>query len=612
MDNPTERGRAPAVSRTRDGQKREDGRRRLMPRSTSPLPRADIPARGSRKRKAAAEEELAGPTSRPKPRRASTATTESGSSSSSDEDSAARPSPASVAAAAVQGVGMAYPDGALRITRTPGRAGAKNCVNLGDVIHTRHLVSACIFAFFVADEELFRHLPLSRSSDDVPIYVGRDPNLDPMLDAACNRAGVAVKERGKVTRKQLDLLRPALAELHRQSYGKNLHAFNAWSPGSSHSKILLLVYGGFLRLVITSCNMMDADTELGDNHWYIHDLPRRRGSGASHSTPSGFEADLLAHLEALNTPAEFIDSISGRYDYSAVKVHLVTSVPGTHAGARAEAHGLLRLRRAVRDLGLGLEERERAGRLQLEVCAASVGNLSARWLRGFHDCALGRERLRLDEPGSGGNGASSSSSSTRGVVAVPPDLKIFYPTVEDVRRADADAQEAASNIGCHTRPWARAPDDVRRLFHRYQSRDAGRLFHQKLILATDPHSHDDDDDAGEGEGEGALPYYVYVGSANLSQSAWGALDADGRGRGREKGKGSGAAAAAACGVKLVKTANFECGVVVPGDRVPGLLEPGTAGWREGIVPFVQTTARYDLRRDKPWNDPRWVQDFRGD
>lgn len=64
---------------------------------------------------------------------------------------------------------MAFPNGALRMTRTPGRKDQKNCINLGDLIHKDHLVSACIYAFYIARNELFRHLPLSHSSDDVPV-----------------------------------------------------------------------------------------------------------------------------------------------------------------------------------------------------------------------------------------------------------------------------------------------------------------------------------------------------------------------------------------------------------------------------------------------------------
>jgi hypothetical protein len=66
-------------------------------------------------------------------------------------------------------VTMNYPNGGLRITCTPGRKKSKNCVNLSDVIHKHDLVSACIFSFFIADEELFPYLPLSHTSDAVPV-----------------------------------------------------------------------------------------------------------------------------------------------------------------------------------------------------------------------------------------------------------------------------------------------------------------------------------------------------------------------------------------------------------------------------------------------------------
>lgn len=312
--------------------------------------------------------------------------------------------------------------------------------------------------------------------------------------------------------------------------------------------------------------MMRADTDLGDNHWYIHDLPKRPSRESVISSP--FEANLLEHLQALKVPVQFLESIKGMYDYSTVKVHLVTSVPGISAGAKAEKHGLLRLRRVIKDLGVDLRRKKRDGALQLEVCAASIGNLSAKWLDGFYDCALGRKYLEV----------------TEGHCDVP-DLKLFYPTVSDVRRADDSARLAASNIGCHTRPWISAPDAIKRIFHHYKSKDAGRLFHQKLIVAYDPRD------------SAVAPYYVYIGSANLSQSAWGALEPDKRGN------------EATCDLKLIKTMNFECGVVIPGNLVKELLEPGTPSWQEGIVPYDQAAAPYNIQKDKPWNDPAWGTDF---
>jgi len=379
--------------------------------------------------------------------------------------------------------------------------------------------------------------------------------VDPMVQEACHQAGISFKD--KLTNKQLQSIGSNLRQLYSTLYGKNYHAFYAWSPGSSHSKILLLVYPDFLRLVVTSCNMMDIDTALGDNHWYIHDL--RKLSSRATSEPSSFEAGFLAHLQALGTPDVFLDSIRGMYDYSTVKVHLVTSVPGVCAGIKAEKHGLLRLRHVIQALDLKLPEKE-SDELRLEICAASIGNLSAKWLNGFNDCALGQETI-----GVAGEGCAV------------PDLRLIYPSVGDVKKAHNSAQDAASNIGCHIRPWDNAPDGIKNIFHHYESKDTGRLFHQKLILAYNPRNTN------------APPYYIYVGSANLSQSAWGALEQDKKGN------------EATCNTKLVKLNNFECGVVVPGHLIEGLLEPGTESWQSGIVPYVQTGKRYNLPKDRPWN-----------
>ncbi|KAH7346799.1 tyrosyl-DNA phosphodiesterase-domain-containing protein [Rhexocercosporidium sp. MPI-PUGE-AT-0058] len=464
---------------------------------------------------------------------------------------------------------ITYPNGALRITRTPGRQSIKNCVNLKDVIQGKSLVSACAFSFFIGEEEFYDHFPLSHSSNAVPIYVGRDVNMDPMTPEACRQAGVSfIGQSGKadkIAKKTMPIIEPKLRDMYSTRLGINYHAFYAWSSGSSHSKILVLVYPKFLRLVITSCNMMNIDTVLGDNHWYIHDLPKR--TSRSTSKPSSFEADLLSHLVALGTPKAFIESVQGMYNYSTVKVYLSTSVPGVCSGVKAEKHGLLRLRRVVLGLDLQFAKKE-AKQVRLEVCAASIGKLSAKWLNCFNDCALGKESITTD-------------SEDRAV----PDLKLFYPTVGDVRSADASSQEAASNMGCHIHPWADAPNAVKRIFHHYQSKDEGKLFHQKLILAYNPQDTD------------AAPYFVYIGSANFSQSAWGAIEKD-----KKENKATG-------DVKLVKLANFECGVVIPGDIVKSLLEQGTLNWRSGIVPYEQSAASYNLPRDKPWNDPRWVVNF---
>ena len=304
---------------------------------------------------------------------------------------------------------------------------------------------------------------------------------------------------------------------------------------------------------------------------YIHDLPKL--SSPSRKEPSSFEAGLLAHLLALNTPDDFVSLIRGMYDYSKVGVHLITSIPGTHSGSKAELHGLLRLRRVIKDLKLKLPKKvSEGGELRLEVCTASLGKLNARWLNAFNDCALGTETIGVLD-------------HERDV----PDIKLFYPSVGDVRKAHESAQEAASNIGSHLRPWDTAPDAIKRLYHHYQSKDKGWLFHQKLILLYNVREIT------------APPYYVYIGSANLSASAWGTIEKDKTKQANE----------ATCKTKI-KMNNFECGVVVPGHLIEGLLEPGTKSWQDGIVPYDQASQRYDLSKDRAWNDPKWNADYRED
>lgn len=258
----------------------------------------------------------------------------------------------------------------------------------------------------------------------------------------------------------------------------------------------------------------------------------------------------------------------------------MTSHPGTFAGpGRAEQYGLSRLRKVVKHLGLGLGDKAE-DEVRLDICTASVGNISERWLTAFHKCAMGQEEIGVVAP-------EDEEEDDGGDLAEK--MRLFCPSVDEVRNASADSQDAASNIGCHLRPWDKPPRAVKRIFQRYRSNDTGRLFHQKLIMAYDPRKPEDE-----------TPYYVYVGSSNLSQSAWGSVAED-----KKKGGNLGT-----CDTKLTGVSNFECGVVIPGRVIEGLLEPGTGTWQEGVVPFDRAAAAYDLKRDRPWNDPRWVKGYR--
>lgn len=47
--------------------------------------------------------------------------------------------------------------------------------------------------------------------------------------------------------------------------------------------------------------------------------------------------------------------------------------------------------------------------------------------------------------------------------------------------------------------WGNAREEIRRLFMHYKSKDPGKLFHMKLLIATNSKDYH------------ALPFYIYIG-----------------------------------------------------------------------------------------------------
>ncbi|KAK9897498.1 phospholipase D/nuclease [Cystobasidium minutum MCA 4210] len=456
-----------------------------------------------------------------------------------------------------------FKDGALRMTRTPGRAESNtpNCISMEELIDKDSLISCCVFAFFIGQSEFYRFPPMQPQAK-IPMYVGRDINLDPyapqVMKALNEKRGT--NSKSKISSKQLDKLRAPMNDVYRQIYGENFHPFFPRCQGCAHSKILLLIYPTYLRLVITSCNLMNIDLCEGDNHWYIHDVPRYASNKAL-APNTAFEKLLTVHLRDLSVPSSFFDfHFSGRFDFSSVKVHLVTSRPGISSGLLAESNGLLRLRKIVSEL----EERSEMIKngVSLEYCSGSIGHLSDKWLKEFYDCAIGRKLVSLAKLD----------------CDIPP-IEVVFPTYTDVEECDDLARTVASkNIGCHMN-WGNAREEIQRIFRHYKSKDPGKLFHMKFLMALNAKDRD------------AVPYYVYVGSANFSTGAWGKLNKAPKAD-KEAPMGS---------LRVESCANYECGVVIPRSILMKLLEPGS-NWQD-IVPYERPAKPYDLETSDGSNRP---------
>ncbi|KAJ7605793.1 tyrosyl-DNA phosphodiesterase-domain-containing protein [Roridomyces roridus] len=451
---------------------------------------------------------------------------------------------------------MIYRGGALRLTRTPGRDRV-NTVRLEELIHPNELEAAFVFAFCIAGPVFFQNFPLKTTSNhrlDCQVVVGTDLYMD--QDAFIFAKTQRPEGQKRLSKEDFERVERASHLGYKDLYGENFHAFHPYmSSGCAHSKILILVYPGFMRLVITSANLLNSDTEYGDNHYYIQDFPALSLEAARSYEKPQLQTDLCAHLQDLGCPKEFWRPYLKKhvFDFSEAKVHLVTSKPGSHSKENSEAYGQLRLRSIVRDHILSDDN---VPKMEFEVCVGSVG--------------------RLENETFVKNMLESCSGGLQKHVERQPALKMVFPTLSDVKECNIHGQLASSNIGSHIQDFSALPNAMKEIFYHYKSKDLGCLFHMKLILALR---------AGHPK---ELPLYAYVGSHNFSKSAWGSAVPQKDKRAKKEGWGE---------LRLEGMTNFECGVVVPGEWVVPMLETGE--WEE-LVPYV---------RPSPENIPTWRTSF---
>ncbi|KAJ7704702.1 tyrosyl-DNA phosphodiesterase-domain-containing protein [Mycena metata] len=429
-----------------------------------------------------------------------------------------------------------YEGGALRNTRTPGRnsANTPNTISMGDLIHTDYLCAGLVFAFCIENDLLFSYFPFSTSKRP---QVHRFHEDAPEIEGPRGRRKRRARGLPEKVRRQFQGLYPPFM-----------------GSRCAHSKLMVLVYPDFLRVVITSANFMAIDVELGDNTWFIQDFPRiSPPADDDESQPeyveTTFERDLKRHIEQLGCPEDFLDRYfkPGKFDFSGVKVHLVTSVPGNYFGTEATEYGQLALRRIVRKKILRSYKVDKLPKMTFEICTASVGHLENEdVVKNFLESCAGNRQESIEGK---------------------PELKFVFPTLRDVQKSHLGI-DAASNISCHI-DWRALPEKgaeyLSDVFYHYRSRDPGCLFHMKVIFAL------------HADNPKATPLYMYTGSANFSMSAWGVVRPDLR---------NGVIARTLALERLEKVANYECGVVIKGEDIVGMLE--TDRWRD-IVPYQRPT-----------------------
>ncbi|RKO84706.1 tyrosyl-DNA phosphodiesterase I, partial [Blyttiomyces helicus] len=268
--------------------------------------------------------------------------------------------------------------------------------------------------------------------------------------------------------------------------------------GTHHTKAMILMYRSpdskrqcdTLRVVIHTANMVSRDWENRTQGVWLS--PRIHRKSSSSTPASAFETDLLAYLSAYDGALSSWCSDLAGFDFSRCKAVLVASVPGRHVGSERHRWGLARLARE-----LARVECASSGVRETIVCqVSSIGALGTadKWLQ----TELG-----------------TSLRSARNVLQCRrPDLRLVFPTVEDVRTS-IDGWASGGSIPFKSDNWDKQESYMRPLLCSWRAEKAGRK-HASPHIKTYARISE----------TGTLSWFL-VTSSNLSKAAWGAVQKNG-------------------------------------------------------------------------------------
>ncbi|XXG96694.1 RING-box protein hrt1 [Hypoxylon texense] len=299
--------------------------------------------------------------------------------------------------------------------------------------------------------------------------------------------------------------------------------------GNMHSKLQLLKYHSYLRVVIPSGNLVPYDwgeTGAIENMVFLIDLPLIEDPESRSSNNLGpFGEELSYFLRAQGLEESTVNSLA-KYDFSeANRYRFVHTIGGSHVGDKWQRTGYCGLGRAVTSLKLNTTQD-----IEVDFVASSLGSVNKDLLSAIYHAAQGDSGMKEYEMRST---KGRKNKLPTGVQSTLDDkFRIYFPSHDTVMHSRG-GKNSAGTI-CAQSKWWDAATFPRELIRDCQSVRTGLLIHSKIMMVQHSQS---------GKSQAA---YAYVGSANLSESAWGRLV-------KERGTGN----------PKLTCRNWECGVIVP-------------------------------------------------
>ncbi|KAI1420591.1 tyrosyl-DNA phosphodiesterase-domain-containing protein [Xylaria sp. FL1777] len=333
--------------------------------------------------------------------------------------------------------------------------------------------------------------------------------------------------------------------------------------GSMHSKLQLLKFPNYLRLVIPTGNLVPYDwgeTGVMENTVFLIDLPTTTDP-ANQLTMFGQE--LCYFLTASGLDESLVKSLS-KYDFSETSQYrFIHTIGQCHVGNGWQRTGYCGLGRAVESLGLAT-----TSEIELDFVVASLGSVNTDLISAIYNAAKGDNGLKEYERRITSGGKKKSGQKTE-LSYHPDNFRIYFPSHETVSRSRG-GKNGGGTI-CLQSKWWDSATFPRELVHDCQSVRSGLLMHSKILFVRHL-CHDK-----------PQPSWAYIGSANLSESAWGRLVKD-----------------RASGQPKLNCRNWECGVLIPMDGQA--VNSGWGSFEKRIpIPMVVPGEAYGKTNSKrPW------------
>ncbi|EAS03297.1 tyrosyl-DNA phosphodiesterase family protein (macronuclear) [Tetrahymena thermophila SB210] len=302
---------------------------------------------------------------------------------------------------------------------------------------------------------------------------------------------------------------------------------SSWG-GAFHPKLWLIKFSSFLRVVIGSGNLHVSDWSVWSNCLWYQDFPlnanKKEKTQQKPSSPKwDFEGDFkitLTELVKKMMPSginyqDLLKINLDDYDYSEVKIILISSIVGRHTDIYKYGRGkMYKIIQAFTQNEKNITNQPNNNLTQnqkiITYQCTSLGNIDNTFLNEFYTCATANKpitELKKDK-----------ANKKQDPNLIEQKFRLIFPTAEYIYEDTIYGPEYASPVILNQKYYEKE-SFPKSIFHQFCSPDnyfyhTGAIPHLKTMVVTDNDLQIKDDSI------------VYIGSHNFTAAAWGRFEKD--------------------------------------------------------------------------------------